>query len=93
MSESYTGLYWTWIDEWSQIVRRDNWHTFHPISVELEGDWILGGVEMTIIVLGLGFRVRWNYERTEQVAEIDRRVDEIFEGLNGEVVFDPRKDD
>lgn len=74
----YRGLYLILIEEWAQFIRRDNWHTFHPILVEFEGDWILGGVEVSIVILGLGFRLRWNYERTEKIDEIDRRVDEVL---------------
>lgn len=76
--DEYRGLYIVPIEEWSQFFRSDNWHTFHPILMEFEGDWILGGVEATVVVLGLGVRLRWNYARTERLDEIERRMAEIF---------------
>jgi len=40
----------------------------------------MGGVEFTAILLGLGFRFRWNYARTEKVDEINAAVDSIMRG-------------
>lgn len=77
MSEEYTGWFIAWIEEWSQFLGGCNWYTFHPIMIELEDDRMMGGVEFTFIVLGLGFRFRWNYKRTEKVEEILAAVEDI----------------
>ncbi len=76
---AYTGFYYNGIEEWSQFFRRDNWFTFHPVLLEFEDDRMMGGVEMTLVVFGLGFRIRYNYAQTEQVSEIVRRAEEFKE--------------
>ena len=40
---------------------------------------MMGGVELTVIILGLGARIRWNYAKTERIDEIKRRVDGLSE--------------
>ena len=77
---SYLGWYVDWIEEWSQLLSwNDNWYTFHPMQIEFEWDRILGGAEITIIILGLGFRVRWNYAETKTVLDLKNKVDELIE--------------
>ena len=73
----YTGLFFHWIEEWSQLFQECNWYTFHPIDVEFENDSIMGGWEATVIFMGLGFRVRYNHTETETVSGIKDQVDEI----------------
>lgn len=49
--------------------------------IEVEDDRMMGGIEATVIVLGLGVRVRWNYAVTEKVADIQeqvRRINEVY---------------
>ena len=75
----YTGFFVHGIEQWSQMRPGYNWRTFHPILIEFEDDRILGGVEFTFVLLGLGFRARWNYKVTEDVQEIKRRLDEVLE--------------
>jgi len=38
MSDTYTGLFVTWIEDWSQFFQPCNWYTFRPILVEFEDD-------------------------------------------------------
>lgn len=78
--ESYTGFFIEGIEQWSQMLPGYNWRTFHVIMVEVEDDRMMGGVECTFIVLGLGFRARWNYRRTEQVEDLLERMDDIKSG-------------
>jgi hypothetical protein len=73
----YTGFFISWIEDWSQFFRRCNWYTFRLISVELEDDRMMGGVDLTAILLGVGFCARFNYARTDKVDEIIAAVDEI----------------
>jgi hypothetical protein len=68
------------IEEWSQFLGGCNWYTFHPIKAEIEDDRIMGGVEVTIIILGVGFRWRWNHTVTEAMADALKSVDDIESG-------------
>jgi len=77
----YTGIIWEWIEEWSQLVKNHNWYTFHPMMIEFEDDRHMGGVEATIIVMGLGFRVRWNYAETDDLHEIKRQAAFVIRDL------------
>jgi hypothetical protein len=76
-AESYTGWFVEWIEQWSQFWQDCNWYTFHPIKIEIEDERNMGGWEITVIVLGLGFRVRRNYVVTDSVRNIVRQVAEI----------------
>jgi hypothetical protein len=75
--EEYCGWFIDWIEQYSQFFRQDNWYTYNPVVIEFEDDRCMGGAEITLIVLGLGFRLRWNYEETEQVKEIIKQMDEL----------------
>lgn len=77
----YTGISWTWIEEWSQFFGRNNWYTFRPIMFEVEDDRHMGGIEATVIVMGLGFRVRWNYAETDDLHEIKRQAAFVIRDL------------
>jgi len=66
-----------WIEEWSQLLGGCNWYTFHPIMIELEDDRMLGAIEGTFIVFGLGFRFRWNFRMTEQSEELLSAAEEF----------------
>jgi len=80
MSDDYKGFYLYGIEEWTQFFDRCNWYTFHPLMIEVEDERNMGGVEVTVIVLGLGFRARWNYARTKTVDSILEQVAEIKRG-------------
>lgn len=81
-NDSYTGFHAYWIEQWSQFLGGCNWYTFHPIHIEFEDDRIMGGVEVTVIILGLGFRARWNYAETEQVSDIKASVKAVLEDID-----------
>ena len=68
------------IEEWSQFLGGCNWYTFHPFMLEIEDDRVMGGVEATVIVLGLGFRWRWTYKITEELAGIIQQVSDLQSG-------------
>lgn len=88
MADGYLGVSVYWIEEWSQLVQRCNWYTFHPLMIELEDERSMGGLELTVIILGLGFRLRWNYAVTEQVESIRQQIQELQEDRAPSV--DPR---
>ena len=77
--EKYCGWFIDWIEQWSQFIRHDNWNTFVFIQIEFEDDRCMGGVETTIILLGLGFRLRWNYKETDRLKEIKGYMADILE--------------
>jgi hypothetical protein len=59
---------------------RCNWRTFHFAHFEMEDDKILGAIETTLILLGLGFQVRWNYKTTEFAAHLRQLHDDVKSG-------------
>ena len=77
--DKYLGWFIDWIEQWSQFIRHDNWNTFNFIQIEFEDDRCMGGIETTIILLGLGFRLRWNYKETDRSKEIKGYMEDIFE--------------
>ncbi len=78
MSKEYKGWFIDWIEEWSQIFGGCNWYTFTLIRIEFENDAILGGIETTWIILGLGFRLRWNHTETKLARDLKDQVDELL---------------
>ena len=75
--DGYLGFSIYWIEEWSQFFADCNWYTFHPLMIEFEDERNMGGVEATVIVLGLGLRVRWNYAVTDDLESIREQIAEI----------------
>lgn len=64
-------------EEWSQVFGGCNWYTITPIHIEFEYDKCTGGMELTAVLLGIGFRWRWNFTETEMTREIAEQVAEI----------------
>lgn len=65
------------IQERTDLLPPYNWATFHPIMIEFEDDIALGAFEATIIVMGLGLRIRWTHTRTDFADQIGRQIEEI----------------
>ncbi len=57
----------TFIFEWEQIIPHFNWYTFTPIKVEFEYDKMLQGVEVCIVILGIGFIIRYNLPSSDKI--------------------------
>lgn len=49
-------------NDWSQLFGKFNWYTFTLINIYFENDKWTGGINFEFIILGLGFRVRYNYK-------------------------------
>lgn len=79
--EEYVGWFVDWIEDWSQFFCPCNWRTFRVFFWELEDDRIMGGLETTFIILGLGLRLRWNYRITDEAAEIKSRIKSIIDDV------------
>lgn len=75
--------------DWTQLVQRCNWYTFRFATIEVEWDKVMGGVEATIVIAGLGFRVRHNYAETDTVKDIKRQVSEIEAQLSEQSRSEP----
>lgn len=64
------------INEWEQFLSptRWNWITFRPIYIEWEWDRMIPGVELEVVLLGLGVRFRWNddWNKTEAGRELSK---------------------
>lgn len=51
----------TWRNDWKQLSGDSfNWYSFTPILVEFEYDKMTEGISFEIIILGLGFFLRYN---------------------------------
>lgn len=66
--------------DWSQLLGGCNWYTFRFADIQFEWDKILGGVEATIVLLGLGFRWRWNFTETELTESLAKTIEDIENG-------------
>ena len=51
---------------------------------------MLGAVEATVIILGLGFRVRWTYTDTEMMTELLHRKEIVEAGLAETTPIEPQ---
>jgi hypothetical protein len=56
--------------------------------MEVEWDKMMGGIECSLVLLGFGIRVRWNYTETEATREVDRRVAQAKMGATKPMNFD-----
>ena len=58
------------INQWEQLKGGFNWYTMTFIQIEFEKELIAYGYEFIFIILGLGFRVRYNTDKSlEQFEE------------------------
>lgn len=61
MNKTKHEIFGHFINQWNQFKGKWNWYTATLLLVEFENDIWTGGAEFTFIILGLGFRIRWNY--------------------------------
>jgi len=73
-----------WQEDWSQFFYPCNWRTFRFAHVEAEDDTMLGAFEVTVVLLGLGVRLRFNHTETDTLAKIRREVSELQTELQDE---------
>jgi hypothetical protein len=63
------------INDWAQFHGTWNWYTFTLINIEFENDVMCHGYEFYFVILGLGFRIRYNKASFKPwVEEIERDV-------------------
>lgn len=70
------------IQQWSQLWETCNWYDYDLIWIRFENDIIMGGYEATFIILGLGFRWRWNHTVTEDMEYCLDAIESIKAGEN-----------
>jgi len=61
-------------NDWGQLFGKYNWYSFHFIHVYFENEVMTGGWELECVLLGLGFRLRYNYAFEE--SEAGKRLEE-----------------
>lgn len=73
-------LHCSWLNEWRELFPRGdwNWRTFHVVQVEIEDDRMMGNWELTVVLLGLGFRLVWVGEDTEARKRIRDDLDRFL---------------
>lgn len=52
-------------EQYSQFFKNCAWFTFDVANIQFEDDVVLGGIEFTFIILGLGFSIRYNHTETK----------------------------
>lgn len=58
------------INQWEQLFGKWNWYTWTLVQVEFEKENMAYGYEFLFILFGLGFRIRYNTEKShKQFAE------------------------
>jgi len=84
------------INEWKQLFGKFNWYTATFIKIEFEKDEMACGYEFLFVVLGLGFRIRYNTDKALELFEKwDKEVkmsekefeDALFENHKGPTSF------
>ncbi len=54
-------LFMSIVCDYTQLIGSWNWITFTFLKLEIEKESYTGGIEFELVVLGLGFWIRWNY--------------------------------
>lgn len=79
----YKRIYVNFINEWAQFFGHYNWKNWNWCLLQFmyENDIILGAYELQIIVLGLGFRIRFTKSiKTPEMLDIEEQLKEIESG-------------
>lgn len=69
----------SYIFEWSQLVGKWNWYTFTAIQINFEYEKMTEGLEFMFILLGIGFRIRYNLPASDAIfKEWEKKVQEAI---------------
>lgn len=66
-------------NDWRQLWGKWNWISFTLIEIYAENDKWTGGLVFQMTLLGLGFRLRWNYDPSKLeklLADSDEELNE-----------------
>lgn len=55
-----------WLEEWSQLWSSCNWYDITPIKIQFEFDRVMGDIEFTFMILGLGFHCSYIYNENAE---------------------------
>jgi len=66
------------INDWEQIFGHYNWYTFHFLHIYAENDIMVPGIEFEIVILGIGFRFRYN-KKSFNDSIVGKRLKELEE--------------
>jgi hypothetical protein len=77
--EDYKGVHLTFIEQYSQFFKRCNWYTYNGCNVEIDNDKFTGSMDATVIILGLGFRITYNYALNDNIKHILKKIENIKE--------------
>lgn len=91
----YVGIKWALIFEWAQLWSKCDWFSFHPASAELVLAPAVGRVELSLILAGVGFVVRWNYAETplvRQALRTHQNINDICAWLDEHIAREESKD-
>lgn len=69
-----------WVQQWDQLWTDCNWYDCDLLWIRFENDKVMGGYEFTFIVLGLGFRWRWNHMMTDSRKDMEETIAGLREG-------------
>ena len=61
-------------EDWSQFSYDCNWRTVDLVKIEVEDDRMFGAWEITVKLMGVGFRFRHIYTETDEAKRIARQV-------------------
>ena len=61
-------------EDWSQFFHDCNWRTFDFIKFQVEDDRMFGAVEVSVKLLGVGFRFRLIYMETDEAKRIAAQI-------------------
>lgn len=64
-------------NDWWNPFKKYNWYTLRLCHIEIENDAIFGAYECTIVLLGLGGRIRYTHTETEYAKDLEKRVEEM----------------
>lgn len=67
MKQLYKRFIFSYIFEWSQLIGKWNWYTFTLIEINFEYEKMTEGLEFMCIILGLGFRIRFNLPASDVI--------------------------
>ena len=82
-----------WTQQWSQFWEDCSWYDFDLVWIRFENDKLMGGLEATFIILGLGLRWRWNKVITPAMQECLDGVESIRNGTADLIPWEQMKKD
>lgn len=61
-------------NDWVQLFGKYNWKTYRLADIQYENDGMVDGWEVSFVLLGIGFRVRYNNPDGELMKDFEKRL-------------------